>query len=248
MSTSAESARSKKEPVKFNRDVVFQLLKSKGNLEAVSGFLNDIEFLIKVDAESFAVKAPDALLLKELEKIRGNADVLLKSLQKYRFDQKLNFAPHSLQGVNLIFESLFMLRREKGSLITTKEKSLVDCHIQDDIPFNYPSPLIESLHEFMDAVNHAKKRVYVPSGTSPNGNTEYIRKSVLASLFVTYYFRRFDRYPPVTKGGPAIEVFNRLILATGMSEKGLLHYIRNAIDTCKRQSLHISDGVNLSNT
>lgn len=248
MSTSAESARSKKELLKFDRHEVFKLLKSKGSLEAVSGFLDDVEFLLRVDAESFAVKAPDAFLHEELEKILENSDVLLKSLQKYRFDQHLNIAQHNLQIVNLIADSLLKLRQEKGSLITTKEKSLVDCHIQDGIPFNYPGPLIDSLHEFIDAVNHAMKVVYVPSGTSPNGNPEYIRKRVLANLFVRDYYRRFNRYPPVTKNGSAIEVFDRLIFATGMSEKGNLHYIRNAIDACKGMSLHISDDVNLSNT
>lgn len=233
MSTSSESARSKKELFKFDRDVVIKLLKSKGNLEAVRGFVDDVEFLLRVDAECFAIKASDALLHEELEKIRGNADVLLKSLQKYRFDEYFNIAPHNLQVVNLIVESLFKLRREKGSLITTKEKSLVDCHIQDYIPFYYPGPLIDSLHEFMDAVNHAKKVVYVPSGTSPNGNPEYIRKRVLADLFVRKYYRRFNRYPPVTEGGSAIQVFDILISATGMSEKGHLHYIRNAIAAAK---------------
>lgn len=248
MSTSAESARSKKELFKFDRDVVFKILKSKGKPEAVSGFVDDVEVLLRVDTESFAVNAPDAVLHEELEKISRNADVLLKSLQKYRFYQMPDISQHNLQIVELIVGSLFKLRREKGSLITAKEKSLVDCHIQDDIPLNYPGPLIDSLHEFMDAVDHAKKVVYVPSGTSPNGNPEYIRKRVLADLFVRDYYRRFNRYPPVTEGGSATQVFNILISATGMSEKGHLHYIRKAIGACKGMSLHISNDVNLSNT
>lgn len=232
MSTSAKSARSKNELFQFDRDVVFQLLKSKGNLEAVSGFVDDLELMLG-HAKCLVALTPDANLHNELEKIHRNADVLLKSLQKYRFEQKFDIDPQNLQVVNLIAVSLIMRRREKGSLITTKEKSLVDCHIQDDIPFNYPGPLIDSLHEFIDAVIHAKKEVYVPSGTSPNGNPEYIRKRVLASLFVGDYHRRFNRYPPVTAEGPVIQVFDILISATGMSVKSHLHYIRSAIDACK---------------
>lgn len=234
MSTSAESAHSKKELFKFDRDVVFKLLKSKGDLEAVSGFVDDVEFMLGY-AKSLVAMAPDAILHKELEKICENADVLLKSLQRNRFDLNFDLKHYTvrpdLQMLNLVVGSLNLLRRKKDSLITTKEKSL----FRWGTIVNYPGPLIDSLHEFLGAVNHAKKIVYVPSGTSPNGNPDYMRKRALADHFVRYYYRRFNRYPPVTEGGPAIQVFDILISATGMSEKGHLHYIRNAIKTCKGQ-------------
>lgn len=237
MSKSAESAGSKKEPFKFDRKEVFDLLRSKGSLEAVSGFADDVEDMLKY-AKHLPAKPTDAFLYKELEKIRKNTDVLLKSLRKHSFDLDFHLKSKTVRPnidmLNLVVESRPLLRQEKGSLITTKEwRRFQFLHT------NYPGPLFDSLNELLDAVNHAKKIVYVPSGTSPNGNPEYKRKRALAENFVTFYYRRFNRYPPVTAGGPAIQVFDRLISATGMSEKDHMHYIRNAIDDCKDRSFHI---------
>ena len=129
MSTSAESAHSKKELFKFDRDVVFKLLKSKGNLEAVSGFVDDVEFMLGY-AKSLVAMAPDAILHKELEKICENADVLLKSLQRNRFDLNFDLKHYTvrpdLQMLNLVVGSLNLLRRKKDSLIKTEENPNLD--------------------------------------------------------------------------------------------------------------------------
>jgi hypothetical protein len=218
---------------KLDRNEIFRLLMLKplGDLETVKGFADDMEFLLRVDIDSFSTKKSDKYLHDEiLIAILKQSDALLDALENIRFNENFRFAPGGLQAANLIQDSLISLRQQKQVATLPKKKSVKASRVDDDsIPFNYPSALIDSLREMRDAVADAVQKVKQAPGSGKSRDPEFIRKQALANLFVSSYYSRFKKFPPLTNNGAAHQVFVRLIYAANMSGEYHLHHLRDAL-------------------
>jgi hypothetical protein len=221
---------------KHERNDIFQLLIQPDNLESVSGFIKDIDYIFVMDRDFASSRTPtDKQQYEIFNNILDCSDALLGVLKTIRRkDDDICIDVHT---ACLIYLSRSILVQEKlRSLKELPEENSL--HIVDSgiVDFRYPTQLIKSLEEMRDAVAHAAEQVKTKRGNGSNYSSKAIRKRQLADCFVASYQNRFNNIPQKKQFGPAQKAFNLLILKAGLTENNDTHCLRDAINRVKART------------
>jgi hypothetical protein len=110
-----------------------------------------------------------------------------------------------------------------------------DSEIYETVPGDYPSAAIDSIEKLRDAVVRAVDMAKPKGGRKTYHAQEFIRKDKLGREFVEAYWRCFNRFPPITIGGPVYNSFVVFLFAANLSGPGEENCYKNAITNAKRR-------------